>query len=77
MKDRDTDILIEAALTAWRPRTPDGRILPHPAWADLSPADRQRLYEETVRARTIEQGLNPLGLSTTARRVLSRIGGAE
>jgi hypothetical protein len=77
MKSRDSNTLIEAALTAWRPRTPDGRILPHPAWADLSPADRQRLYEETVRARIIEQGLNPMGLSTTARRVLSRIGGGD
>jgi hypothetical protein len=74
MKPRDADPLIEAALTAWRPRAPDGRILPHPAWADLSPADRERLYEETLRARALEQGMDLEGLSTTARRVMSTIG---
>ncbi len=73
MTRRDISILIEGALTAWRGRTPDGRILPHPSWADLSPDDRQRLYEETLSARVLEQGLDGHGLSTTARNVLSRI----
>ena len=73
MTRRDISILIEAALTAWRGRTPDGRILPHPSWADLSPTDRQRLYDETLRARALEQALDGRGLSTTARNVLSRI----
>lgn len=73
MTRRDVDILIEAALTTWRGRTPDGRILPHPSWADLSPDDRQRLYDDTLRARALEQVLDREGLSTTARNVLSRI----
>ena len=30
----DEDLLIAEATTAWRPRTPDGQILEHPAWAD-------------------------------------------
>ena len=73
MTQRDIRILIEAALTAWRGRTPDGRILPHPSWADLPPDDRQRLYDETLSARALEQGLDHERLSTTARNVLSRI----
>jgi len=55
--DSDTELLIEAALTAWRPRTPPGEILPHPAWADLPPTAREQLFEETLRARRAEQAL--------------------
>ena len=77
MNGRDEDLLIEAAVSAWRPRAPDGRILPHPAWADLSPEDRERVYEDTLVARGIEQGLDAQGLSTTARCVLGRISGAS
>ena len=77
MNKRDADKLIEAALTAWRPHTPEGRILTHPAWADLSPTDRGRLFEETLRARALEQGLDPEGLSTTGRHVISTIRGQE
>jgi len=73
MTDHDTELLIEAALTSWRPRTPAGEILPHPAWADLSHAGRERLYDETLRARRMEQALDPDGLSSTARGVLGRV----
>jgi hypothetical protein len=34
-EQREVEILIEAATTAWRPRSPSGRIRSHPAWADL------------------------------------------
>ena len=74
MTERDTELLIEAALTPWRPRTPAGEILPHPAWADLPPAARRRLYDETLRARKTEQALDPQGLSATARTILQRLG---
>lgn len=74
MNERDIDLLIEEALTSWRPRTPTGEILPHPAWADLPPAQRTRLYDETLGARRMEQVLDPRGLSRTARAILERLG---
>ena len=77
MSPRDTDQLLESALSAWRPRSPDGVILPHPAWADLDAASRVRLFEMTVQARSMEQALDPAGLSTTAYAVLSRIRAAR
>lgn len=73
MTDPDIELLFEAALTAWRPRTPAGEILPHPAWADLPETDRERLFDETLRARRMEQALDAGGLSTTARGVLDRL----
>lgn len=73
MDPRDRDALIEAALTAWRPRTPDGRIHPHPVWADLPPDDREATFDATLRARSLESLVDPDGLSTTARTVLRRI----
>ena len=73
MKERDDELLIEEALSAWRPRTPTGEILPHPAWADLAPEDRERLFNETLRARKVEQALDPQGLSSAARVILSRL----
>lgn len=76
MTDRERDRLIEEAVTAWRPRAPDGRILPHPSWADLAEPDRLRVFDETVRARALERLLDPEGLSSTARAVLGRIAGA-
>lgn len=73
MDAHDRDTLIEAALTAWRPRSPDGVIHPHPAWADLAPDDRQAAFEATLRARAMESLVDPEGLSTTARAVLRRL----
>ena len=70
---RETERPIEEALTAWRPRSPDGRILPHPAWADLSPASREVLFDEAMRLRAFEQALDPEGISPTCRAVLARI----
>ena len=70
---RERERLIESTVTAWRPRTPDGRILDHPSWADLPDADRARVWEETSRSRALESLIDPEGLSTTARAVLNRI----
>ena len=78
MRPRPSDaLLVEQATAAWRPRDPDGRVRPHPAWLDLDEAGRREAFDETARARALEQGLDPEGLSTTARAVLARLGAAE
>ena len=69
----ETEVLIEQATSAWRPRDPDGRIREHPAWRDLDAAARERLFEQTREARALEGALDPRGLSTTAQAVLARI----
>ena len=74
MSDRRIErMLIEEATSAWRPRTPDGTILPHPAWADLAPDARREVHDETVVARRLERGLHGDGFSTTVQAVLSRL----
>ena len=67
------EALVEAALTAWRPRNPHGRILASPAWADLDEAQRRQVFEDALTLRRLEQALDSQGLSTTARAVLDRI----
>ncbi len=73
MDAHDRDALIEASLTAWRPRSPDGLIHPHPAWADLAPYDREAVFDAALQARAVESLVDPQGLSTTARAVLRRL----
>lgn len=73
MRRRERESLLEETVSAWRPRTPDGRILAHPAWADLPEADREHAFDETLLARAQERLLDPQSLSTTARAVLARI----
>jgi hypothetical protein len=68
------EALIEAAVTAWRPRDASGAVRAHAAWADLDEAGRQDVYAATDRSRALEAALDPDGLSTTGRRVLGRIG---
>jgi hypothetical protein len=70
-----SDLLVEAAITAWRPRDPSGSIRRHPAWADLDAGGRRQVYEATAVARALEAGLDPEGLTTTGRAVLARIRG--
>ncbi len=65
--------LIEAAATAWRPRTRSGEIRPHPAWSDLDEAGRLEVYEASRQLRRIEAALDPEGLSATGRAALARI----
>ena len=70
---RTRELLIEEATTAWRPRHPDGTILIHPAWADLDPAAREKVFTETVASRRLERGLDPNNYSTTVHAVMARI----
>lgn len=70
---RDRLRLIEQALTAWRPTTPDGHVRGHPAWHDLDPADRVAVHEAAEELRQMEAALDPDGLSTTGHAVLDRI----
>ena len=35
MTERERAMLVEETTTAWRAHAPDGRVLEHPAWADL------------------------------------------
>lgn len=69
----DRYLLVEEALTAWRPRSTDGRILGHPAWHDLDETGREEVFVETQKLREMEAALDPEGLSSTARAVLDRI----
>lgn len=69
--------LVEAAVTAWRPRGASGTVQPHPAWADLDAAGRREAYEATLRARTLEAALDADGVTTTGRAVLARVHGAD
>ena len=62
MTERDREMLVEEAASAWRPRTPDGQTLAHPAWADLDAAATARGIEETLVMRVLEAALDPDGL---------------
>ena len=76
LSPEEHEALVEAAVTAWRPTAPDGRVLDHPAWRDLDEGGRMLAFDETVRARQMESALDADGLSTTARAVLARIRGS-
>jgi len=74
MTDRtEREQLVELAAGAWRPRDPQGAVLAHPAWADLDDAGRREAFEAAARLRGLEAALDPGGLSTTAKAVLSRL----
>jgi hypothetical protein len=66
-------ILVEAATTAWRPRSLSGELRPHPAWSDLDSAGRLEAYEATRALRRLEAAHDPEGLSGTVRAVLARL----
>lgn len=66
-------MLIEETASAWRPRTPDGRTLEHPAWADLDPAARQAAFEAALVMRVLEAALDHQEYSTTVRAVVETI----
>jgi hypothetical protein len=65
--------LIEQVVGAHRARDVDGRVRSHHAWHDLDAAERVAAFEETRLARTLEAALDPQGLSTTIKAVLSRL----
>ena len=69
------DALVEAVAGAWRPREPQGTIRFHPGWYDLDDKARLEAHDAARASRAIEAGLDPQGLSTTARAVLARIRG--
>jgi hypothetical protein len=73
--DRDaTEVLLEAATSAFRARAADsGRVEPSPAWWDLGPVERDELFARQMASRILEQSLDALGLSTTARSVMRRL----
>ena len=73
MTDDPKDLLIERAASAYRERNTWGRILPAPAWWDLSPADRDALFERQLENRLLERMLSRDGLSATVRAVLDRL----
>jgi len=73
MNQKDRDLLIEAAVTAFRERDAEGRIRFSPAWRDLPPQDREALFEAQLAARRVERAVDPEGLSTTSRAVLARL----
>ncbi len=73
--DRDRDLLVEQAVSAWRPRDLDGGIRSHPAWADLDDAGRDAVFTQTLLQRRLEASLRPDGLSATGAAVMERIRG--
>ncbi len=75
MTDETGDLLIEAAASAFRERNSWGRILPSSAWMDLSPADREALFERQLASRFIERALESNRRSSTVRAVLARLRG--
>lgn len=72
MSGKDRDLLIEASASAFRERDPAGRIVPSPAWWDLSPQDRDAAFALQLASRRLERLVDPQGQSTTARAVLAR-----
>jgi hypothetical protein len=73
MKREENEILLESAAGAFRERDSRGFIHPSPAWMDLSPEERDRLFGIQIEIRQIERCIHPSRLSTTARAVLSRL----
>jgi hypothetical protein len=75
--DDDRDALIEKVAGAHRFRDGHGRVLSHPAWADLDEAGRVEAFERALLVRRLEQAFDPDGLSATAHVVLGRIAAAS
>jgi hypothetical protein len=75
MTPDERDELIEAAISAHRNRAHDGRLLPSPAWADLTPEDREAAFDATRASRVLEATLDERGLNSTVRAVVDRIFG--
>jgi hypothetical protein len=73
MTDPDDDALLEAVAGAWRARDAYGAVRSHPAWHDLDARGRDEAWARAAQSRQIEAALDPDGLSTTVRALLSRI----
>jgi hypothetical protein len=72
--EEERELLVEQAASAHRTASKD-QLRCHRAWHDLDEAGRLRAYELARALRKVEAALDADGLSTTARAVLSRIGG--
>ena len=77
MSDETKDLLIEQTTSAFRDRNVWGRILPLPAWWDLSPQDREAAFRSQLESRIIERALSSDNRTSTVRAVLSRIHGGQ
>jgi hypothetical protein len=73
MSGPDPRTLIEAAVTAFRERDREGRIVPPPAWWDLAPEALDTLYAEQAIARDLERAMDPAGESGTVKAVMARL----
>ena len=73
MTPEERERLIEQTASAWRPRDRDRAVRAHPAWHDLDPAGRAEAAAVATATRALESALDPAGLSSTGRAVLSRI----
>lgn len=72
--EKDEELLIEAAASAFRPPDALGRVRAHRAWHDLGEAGRERAFEVASKLRRLEAALDPEGLSAASRAVLARLG---
>ena len=70
--DRERDALIEETAGAFRPQR-DGRVGSLPAWHDLDVEGRVEAHARAAGLRRMEAALDPEGMSSTVRAVLSRI----
>lgn len=69
----DEDSLIEQLTSAHRERNQRGEIQFARAFHDLEPDARRRAFDAALQQRALEAALDPEGLSSTARAVLSRL----
>ena len=75
MKGAARELLLEAAVTAFRERDTHGRTVTAPAWWDLPEDVREELFERQTLARQLEREIDPHGHSATVKAVLQRIRG--
>lgn len=68
----EREALLERAASAHREAHGAG-FHPHAAWVDLDAEGRAEAFERARRDRWLEAGLDPEGLSSTARAVLAAI----
>ena len=73
MNDDPKEVLIERAVSAYRERTASGRILPSPAWWDLSPESREKLFAKQLQSRIVERAIDHGGMTSTVKSVLNRL----
>lgn len=73
MIDRETDVRIEAAVTPYRERDREGRLVPPAEWWDLSPEAMTELFARQALTREIERAADPQGWSGTVRAVMGRL----